>query len=105
MVWKQLESLDGNLRAGGNGHTITSATVRSIGTVLQICIKNPLPQRFDESIQLFIPLNLADMMGFDIVPRDHSLGVPDYKLGIEEEVLSTLRKVVDPGGGASEKSS
>ena len=43
------------------------------------------------------------MMGFGIIPGDHSLGVPDYKMGTEEEVLSTLRKVVDPGGGAAER--
>ncbi|KAK3178519.1 hypothetical protein OEA41_000655 [Lepraria neglecta] len=103
MVWKQFESIDGNLRAEGNRHTITSTTIRSIGTVLQISIKDPLPQGFDKSTELKIPSNLADMMGFGIVPGDHSLGVPDYKMGIEEEVLSTLRKVVDPGGGAAER--
>ena len=40
MVWKQFEPIDGNLRAEGKRHTITSTTVRSIGTVLQVVIKD-----------------------------------------------------------------
>ena len=39
MIWKQFEPLEGNLRAEGNGHTVTSTAVRSMGTVLQIGVK------------------------------------------------------------------
>lgn len=104
MIWKQFEPLDGNLRAEGNGHTITSTAVRSMGTVLQIGVKDFLPSADDseESNELYIPSEAADKMGFGIVPGDASLGVPDYKLGTEEEVLATLRNVVDPSRGAAE---
>ena len=43
MIWRQFERLEGNLRAEGNGHTISSAAVRSMGTVLTIGIRDPLP--------------------------------------------------------------
>lgn len=104
MIWKQFDPLEGNLRAEGNGHTITSTAVRSMGTVLQIGIKDFLPsgapaQEFNE---LYIPSEAADMMGFGLVPGDANLGVPDYKLGTEEEVLATLRNVVDPSRKAAE---
>lgn len=106
MIWKQFEPLEGNLRAEGNGHTITSTAVRSMGTVLQIGIKDFLPSGApaEEFNELYIPSEAADMMGFGLVPGDANLGVPDYsyKLGTEEEVLATLRNVVDPSRKAAE---
>ena len=96
MIWKQFEPLDGNFRAEGNGHTITSTAVRSMGTVLQIGVKDFLPsaEAAEELNELYIPSEAADKMGFGIVPGVASLGVPDYKLGTEEEVLATLRNVM-----------
>ena len=104
MVWKQFEPLDGNLRAEGNGHTITSTAVRSMGTVLQIGIKDFLPSAdpTEELNELYIPCEAADKMGFGIVTGEVGLRVPDYKLGTEEEVLATLRNVVDPSRKAAE---
>ena len=105
MLWKQFEPLEGNLRAEGNGHTITSTAVRSMGTVLQIGIKDFLPSgdSAEELNELYIPSEAADKMGFGLVPGEASLGVPDYKLGTEEEVLATLRNVVDPSREAAER--
>lgn len=105
MTWKQFEPLDGNFRAEGNGHTITSTSVRSMGTVLQIGVKNFLPSAdsAEELNELFIPSEAADKMGFGIVPGEPRLGVPDYKLGTEEDVLATLRNVVDPNRDAAER--
>ena len=104
LIWKQFEPLEGNLRAEGNGHTISSTAVRSMGTVLQIGVKDLLPARVpaEEFNELYIPSEAADKMGFGLVPGDTSLGVPDYKLGTEEEVLATLRNVVDPSREAAE---
>lgn len=42
-------------------------------------------------------------MGFGIVSGEASLGVPDYKLETEEEVLATLRIVVDPSREAAKR--
>ena len=103
LIWKQFEPLEGNLRAEGNGHTIISTAVRSMGTVLQIGIKDFLPtgDPAEEFNELYIPCEAADKMGFGLVPGEISLGVPDYKLGTEEEVLATLRTVVDPSREAA----
>ena len=104
MIWKQFEALEGNLRAEGNGHTITSTSVRSMGTVLQIGVKDFLPSGdpAEDFNELYIPSEAADKMGFGLVPGEASLGVPDYKLGTEQEVLATLRNVVDPSRKAAD---
>ena len=105
MIWRQFEPLDGNLRAEGNGHTISSAAVRSMGTVLTIGIQDPLPKfdAVDGLDEVYIPKEAADKMGFGIVPGEPGLGIPDYKLGTEEEVLATLRNVVDPSHEAADQ--
>ena len=104
MQWKQFEPLEGNLRAEGNGHTITSVAVRSMGTVLQIGVKDFVSgvDPAEELNELYIPSEAADKMGFGIVPGEASLGVPDYKLGTEDEVFATLRNVVDPSREAAD---
>ena len=104
MLWRQFEPLDGNLRAEGNGHTITSVAVRSMGTVLTIGIQDPT--NGDEVAgrdDLYIPLEAADKMGFGIVPGVPALGIPDHKLGTEEEILATLRNVVDSSHEAADR--
>ena len=103
MLWRQFEPLDGNLRAEGNGHTISSAAVRSMGTVLTIGIQDPLPKvdGVNGRDELYIPMEAADKMGFGIVPGAPGLGIPDYKMGTEDEVLATLRNVVDPSHEAA----
>ncbi|KAL9070462.1 MAG: hypothetical protein Q9161_004886 [Pseudevernia consocians] len=105
MIWKQFEPLNGNFRAEGNGHTITSTAVRSMGTVLQIGVKDFLPNAnpAEDLNELYIPSEAADKMGFGMVPGEASLGVPDYKLGTEAEVLATLRNLVDPSREAAER--
>ena len=105
MIWRQFEPLDGNLRAEGNGHTISSAAVRSMGTVLTIGIQDPLPKAdgVDGLDEVYIPMEAADKMGFGIVPGEPGLGIPDYKVGTEEEVLTTLRNVVDPSHEAADQ--
>ena len=105
MIWKQFNPLDGHLRAEGAGHTITSTAVSSMGTVLEIGIREPLSSPFslDEINELYIPSEAADKMGFGIVPGNPALGVPDYTLGTEEEVLATLSNVVDPSRAAMER--
>ena len=105
MMWRQFEPLDGNLRAEGNGHTISSAAVRSMGTVLTIGIRDHLPKADDVDGRdgLYIPLEAADKMGFGIVPGAPALGIPDYKVGTEEEILATLRNVVDPSHEAADR--
>lgn len=104
MIWRRFEPLDGNLRAEGNGHTITSVAVRSMGTVLTIGIQDY--SNGDEVAgrdELYIPLEAADKMGFGIVPGAPALDIPDYKVGTEEEILATLRNVVDSSHEAADR--
>ena len=105
MVWKQFDLLDGSLRAEGAGHTITSSDVRSMGMVLQISVRDPLPSTFalEDINELFIPSEAADKMGFGIVPGQDILGIPDYTIGTEEEILATLRKQIDPSNAAADQ--
>ena len=105
MIWRQFEPLDGNLRAEGNGHTISSAAVRSMKTVLTIGIQDTLPKADDADghDKVYIPVEAADKMGFGIVPGAPALGIPDYKVGTEEELLATLRNVVDPSHEAADR--
>lgn len=97
MLWKQFDPLEGNMRAEGNGFTVTSTLVRSIGIVLQIGVSDPLPDEYDmEQVhELYIPSEAADKMGFGIVPGQAGLNIPDYKLGTEAQVLATVREI-DP---------
>ena len=71
----------------------------------KIGVKDFLPSAdpAEELNELYIPFEAADKMGFGIVPGAASLGVPDYKLGTGEEVLATLRNVVDPSREAAER--
>ena len=94
MSWRQFEPAEGNLKAEGNGHTITSASIRSTGTVLQI---NASTGGMDTSAnprnELYVPSERADKMGFGIVPGCRLLLNGDYRMGTEQEVLSLLRTI------------
>ena len=103
VLWKQFDPLEGNMRAEGNGFTITSTFVRSMGIVLQIGVNDPLSNEYDrEQIhELYIPSEAADKMGFGIVPGQVGLNIPDYKLGTEAQVLATAKEI-DPTRGTSD---
>ncbi|KAL8773337.1 MAG: hypothetical protein Q9209_001731 [Squamulea sp. 1 TL-2023] len=102
MEWKQFRPLEGNLQAEGDGHTISSADVRSMGTVLQIGVRDLLPS---EGIHdLYIPSEPADKMGFGIVPGEPHLGIPDHKIGTEEEIMATLRNLISQAAADQVKS-
>ena len=76
-----------------------------MGTILQIGVKDFLPNAnpAEDLNELYIPSEAADKMGLGMVPGEASLGVPDYKLGTEAEVLATLRNLVDPSREAAER--
>ncbi|KAL8780978.1 MAG: hypothetical protein Q9213_006229 [Squamulea squamosa] len=102
MEWKQFKPLEGNLQAEGDGHTISSADVRSMGTVLQIGVRDPLPS--EEIHDLYIPSEATDKMGFGIVPGETDLGIPDHKIGTEEEIMATLRNLISQAAADQVKS-
>ena len=97
MVWKHIDPFEGNMRAEGNGHVISSTISRTIGTILQISISDPLllqdlpgGRKMSKPDELYIPSEEADKMGFGIVSGERGLDIPDYKIGTEEEIYNML---------------
>ncbi|KAL9024813.1 MAG: hypothetical protein Q9180_007799, partial [Flavoplaca navasiana] len=92
MRWKTFEPSEGILRAEGNGHTMDSTIVRSVGLVVQFSISDPL--RYHKSFkELFIPTMPADKMGFGILPGDRNLSIPDHTIGTPAECLARTYEV------------
>lgn len=112
MNWRQFDLVDSNLRAEGNGYTITSTLVRSVGIVLQINIDQDLSNKYlysnsgdvDISVlnEIYIPSDIADKLAFGIVSGLPGFDIPDYKLGTLEEIISLLQNEIDPTKAAAE---
>lgn len=110
MNWRQFDLVDSNLRAEGNGYTITSTLVRSVGIVLEITIDQNLPNKYNSSAhldvsllnELYIPSEIADKLTFGIVSGLPGFNIPDYKLGTLEEIITLLQNEVDPTKVAAE---
>lgn len=104
MNWRQFDLLDSNLRAEGNGYTITSTLVRSVGIVLEITVDQDLPYKYNSSNdldvsllnELYIPSEIADKLAFGIVSGLPGFAIPDYKLGTLEEIVTLLQNEIDP---------
>lgn len=104
MNWRQFDLFNSNLRAEGNGYTITSTLVRSVGIVLEITIDQDLLHNrnisndLDVSLlnELYIPSEIADKLAFGIVSGLPGFGIPDYKLGTLEEIITLLQNEIDP---------
>lgn len=104
MKWRQFDLVDSNLRAEGNGYTITSTLVRSVGIVLEITVDQDLPFKYNSNNdlditllnELYIPSEIADKLTFGIVTGLRELDIPDYKLGTLEEIITLLQNEVDP---------
>ena len=98
MVWKQIDLFEGNMRAEGNGHVISSTISRSIGIILQISISDfqlrSVGRNMRNLDKLYIPSQYADKMGFGIVSGEPELDLPDYRIGTEEEIYEMLRTEV-----------
>lgn len=103
MNWRQFDLVDSNLRAEGNGYTITSTLVRSVGIVLEITVDQDLPYKYNSSNdldvsllnELYIPSEIADKLAFGIVSGLPGFGIPDYKLGTLEEIVTLLQNEID----------
>lgn len=104
MNWRQFDLVDSNLRAEGNGYTITSTLVRSVGIVLEITVDQNVPYKYNSSNdldvsllnELYIPSETADKLAFGIVSGLPGFGIPDYKLGTLEEIVTLLQNEIDP---------
>ena len=92
MIWKQFEPSQGSLHAEGNGHTVDSTFVRSVGTVAQFSIRDPL-NIHNPKEHLYIPSKAADMMGFGILTGDKRMGMSDYVIGTIDDCLARCREI------------
>ena len=106
MQWKEFDPSEGILKAEGQGYTLSSTTIRAIGTILQFAsnkriIQDPLGKHFvssnhNDSSYSYIPNQAVDMMGFGILQGCAKLYLPEYRIGTEADVMTLLRDVVDP---------
>ena len=100
MSWEDFNPELGIMKAKGNGHGLFSTLARSTGIVLQYIhleggassnVQSILPDIEPSSkAELYIPSREADMMGFGILPGCERLGVPNFKVGTNDEVYATM---------------
>ncbi len=110
LQWSQFDPIGSNLKAEGNGYTINSTLLRSVGTVLEITVDQDLPHKynfkneFDIKLinELYIPSEIADKLTFGIVSGLPGFDIPDYSLGTLADIISLLQNEVDPTKVAAE---
>ncbi|KAL8684802.1 MAG: hypothetical protein Q9224_006125 [Gallowayella concinna] len=71
---------------------LDSTTVRSVGTVVQFSIRDPLAST-DNMEHLYIPTEPADKMGFGILPGEPKLHLPDYVIGEPEDCVARTLEI------------
>ena len=79
MIWTDLQPEHGVLRAEGNGHTLSSTLVRSLGILLRYTYHSPNTRydKVDSWRNYLIPSDSADKLGFGILPGCRELGIQD----------------------------
>lgn len=112
MSWVVFNPEEGNMRAEGNGHGISSTLARSIGLILQyIRLEGGVmssPKSLFSTVrelskaEIYIPTREADMMGFGILPGYDRLEIPSLKVGTIDEVYATM-DILDSTRKASRK--
>lgn len=101
MIWTDFRPEDGILRAEGNGHVLSSTSIRSIGMILQYMNIKPYPRKLSQE-SLFVPSRDADKMGFGILPGFDKLGIPSFRMGTISEVYASMN-IMDKSHQASQK--
>jgi len=117
MKWKDFRPSDGILRAEGHSHTITSTVVRSLGIVLQYSYtgqgqrlrKAELNLRrvvtgslMSEQDEIYVPSAKADRLGCGVVRTETLLGLPDFSISTQSEIVTAL-SLLDRSGESSTK--
>jgi hypothetical protein len=117
MKWKDFRPSDGILRAEGHSHTITSTVVRSLGIVLQYSYTGQ-GQRLkkaeqnlrrvvtgslmSEQEEIYIPCAKADRLGCGVIRTESMLGLPDFSVSTQSEIVTAL-SYLDRSGESSAK--
>ncbi|KAI9710338.1 MAG: hypothetical protein M1820_002833 [Bogoriella megaspora] len=79
LQWRDIRPGQGFIRADGNGHSLSSTTVRGYGMVVQYSNDASFERR-DRWKNLMIPTEQADKMGCGIIPGSKALLIPDLPL-------------------------
>ena len=105
MEWEQFDPSNGILRAQGNGYTLTSVMVRSLGLMVEFTeimgigsvndslpwLAPILPERARERV-LLMPSAAVDKMVFGIVPASSShFHARDFNVSSFEDIAESLR--------------
>ncbi|MCJ1474775.1 hypothetical protein MMC13_003435 [Lambiella insularis] len=116
MRWKDFRPADGVLRAEGHSHIITSTVVRSLGIVLQYSYTGqgarlelarmnmgfPIAGSINmERTEIYIPTARCDRLGAGVIRGDVTIGVRDFTIGTQQEIIVTLRKLDKSGLSAA----
>jgi hypothetical protein len=106
MDWERFEPAEGILRAQGNGYMLTSTSVRSVGTMIQISemlgvgkqgpwmpwVSPIIPDMEIKGKIPLIPSAAADKMGFGVLPAVGSDFLHrDFKFSTVDDIKETLR--------------
>jgi hypothetical protein len=105
MRWKDFRPEEGIMRAEGHSHIITSTVVRSLGVVLQYNytgrskrLARQSPWRaavagsiYKEKEEVYNSSSGADRFGAGVIRGHRRLGVPDFTLGTQQEIIASLR--------------
>ncbi len=88
MSWSEIRPGDGVMRAEGNGHTLTSTSIRGLGILFQYTFDRAVIEKNQSSYtsHLTIPSDEADKFGFGILPGYSDLGLPDIIFGETNEI-------------------
>lgn len=93
MRWKDFDPLNGNLRAEGNGHMITSRVERSIGLCLQYISTGPptLPQNLKQILRShYVPVDGITDLAFGVVPGNRNRHSWKRPVGTLERITQFL---------------
>ena len=105
MRWKEFRPEEGIMRAEGHSHIITSTVVRSLGLVLQYSytgrskrLARPSQWRntvagsvYKEREEIYISTPAADRFGAGVIRGQRRLGVPDFTIGTQQDIVDALQ--------------
>ena len=108
MRWKEFRPEDGVLHAEGSGHVLTSTVVRTLGLVMQynyhgqtgsFFLNNSYTKKKRLGIarkheEIYIPSREADSLGAGVVRGDERLGLSDFLLNTQDDIVDALELLV-----------
>lgn len=77
MAWRDLQPSRGYIRAEGNGHTISSTTIRGFGTLVQYTFDDSYTPSYAARPHARIHTEAADKLACGIIPGCQALNLPD----------------------------